>query len=80
VSLSALYTNVAVISQAFVLDPTKLFAAAVAHGAEALDCPCHWIGQLDGSNLAPESSSLICFHRQCKALTVLAFWIFAVSI
>jgi hypothetical protein len=65
---------VAAISQASVLDLTQLFAAAVAHGAEALDCPYDWIGQLDGSNLAPESSSLICFHRQSKALTVLAFF------
>ncbi|KAJ7312236.1 hypothetical protein DFH08DRAFT_822273 [Mycena albidolilacea] len=31
---------------------------------------------LDRSNLAPEPASLICFHRQSNARTLLSFWIF----
>jgi hypothetical protein len=38
----------------------------------------HWIAQLNWSNPAPEPSSLICFHRQSNALSLLSFWIFTV--
>jgi hypothetical protein len=34
--------------------------------------------KLDRSNPAPEPASLICFHRQSNALTLLSFWIFTV--
>jgi hypothetical protein len=36
------------------------------------------IAQINRSNLASESASLICFYRQSRALTLLSFWIFTV--
>jgi hypothetical protein len=45
--------------------------------ADALSLPRR-IAQPDRSNPAPEPASLICFHRQSNALTLLSFWMFTV--